>query len=119
MDNPMTDPAPKPPEFDFALEFAESEQGSGGWFSYYSLLTDGGVPSDILIRDDRRNRDENCTEALAKEVVRRWNQAAKAVDEEAIRRDEMERCCGMLIDLFGPDSTAEAYIRGRDRKGGG
>ena len=62
---------------------------------------------------------DSCASKIRAELAQLRARAAKAADEEAIRRDEMERCCGMLIDLFGPDSTAEAYIRGRDRKGGG
>ena len=97
----MTDPAPKPP--------TAGQELAQRWRENYCSCVVGH-------RCQMCNFFDDCPDDI--DALLR-DRAAQAVDEEAIRRDEMERCCGMLIDIFGPDSTAEAYIRGRDRKGGG
>ena len=77
---------------DFLLAFDPSEEGGAGWFSYFGLLTDGGSPSDVLIRREivRGNYDEahERQTALAKAVEARWNALPQALQH---LRAELER----------------------------
>jgi len=87
------------PDYDYELVFDPSECGSAA-YTYYSLLTDYHSPADILIRWPTRGfsgHEDNAQEkaqALAHEVVRRWNLAAtlaQSLEKELAKaKDDVE-----------------------------
>lgn len=107
------------PEYDYELRFDEEEVGAAAC-THFGLVTDYGSPADILVRfptvgfgrhvDGAREK----AEALAKEIVRRWNTETAIKDKAAFHKDDryLTTDDGQVFDRnnnrFVPDDELEA-----------
>lgn len=119
----MTDETKLMPEFDFELKFDRTECGSAQ-YTYYGLVTDYNSPADILIRwpecgfGRKVDNAAEKAEALAKEVVKRWNATPNSEAVGKMRqalddaRKTFQRYYELHMEKAPPDLVkAEANLR--------